>query len=157
MPTEEKSKVRKAFTLVELIFVIIVIAILAVVALPKLAATRDDAKLTMTAHNVMVAAGEIAAYAVAKGHTTSSLSQMSDGIRSLVNASLATDTGNYEAIISAGSVGDCLRLKIENPGANTETLKLLNGNGGGGECSRLRQLIDPASFPLPLRGSRISL
>ena len=36
---------RKAFTMLELIFVIVVLGILAAVALPKLAATRDDAMI----------------------------------------------------------------------------------------------------------------
>lgn len=34
---------RKAFTMVELVFVIVVIGILSAIAIPKLAATRDDA------------------------------------------------------------------------------------------------------------------
>ena len=37
---------RKAFTLVELVFVIVVIGILSAVAIPKLAATRDDAVIS---------------------------------------------------------------------------------------------------------------
>ena len=37
---------RKAFTMVELVFVIVVIGILAAIAIPKLAATRDDATIT---------------------------------------------------------------------------------------------------------------
>ena len=37
---------RKAFTMTELVFVIVVIGILAAIAVPKLSATRDDAKLT---------------------------------------------------------------------------------------------------------------
>ena len=37
---------KKAFTMVELIFVIVVIGILAAIAVPKFAATRDDALIT---------------------------------------------------------------------------------------------------------------
>ena len=37
---------RKAFTMVELVFVIVVIGILTAVAIPKLAATRDDAEIS---------------------------------------------------------------------------------------------------------------
>lgn len=37
---------RKAFTMIELIFVIVVIGILSAIAIPKMAATRDDAQIT---------------------------------------------------------------------------------------------------------------
>ncbi len=37
---------KKAFTMIELIFVIVVIGILSAIAIPKLAATRDDAHIT---------------------------------------------------------------------------------------------------------------
>ena len=37
---------KKAFTMIELIFVIVVIGILTAIAIPKLAATRDDAVVT---------------------------------------------------------------------------------------------------------------
>ena len=37
---------KKAFTMIELIFVIVVIGILSAIAIPRLAATRDDAKIT---------------------------------------------------------------------------------------------------------------
>jgi len=38
-----KNRTQNAFTMVELVFVIVVIGILASIAVPKLAATRDDA------------------------------------------------------------------------------------------------------------------
>lgn len=37
---------RKAFTMIELVFVIVVIGILSAIAIPKMAATRDDAQIT---------------------------------------------------------------------------------------------------------------
>ena len=47
---------KKSFTMIELIFVIVILGILAAVAIPKLAATRDDAetaKLTTQARDAM--------------------------------------------------------------------------------------------------------
>ncbi len=57
---------RRAFTLIELIFAIIIIALLASIAIPKLSATRVDAKRSALVHNIMIAATEIASYAVAR-------------------------------------------------------------------------------------------
>ena len=42
----KNQKSKKAFTMIELVFVIVVIGILASVAVPRLAATRDDADIT---------------------------------------------------------------------------------------------------------------
>ncbi len=144
---------RSAFTMVELIFIIIIVGILVTTALPRLAATREDARLSLIAHNTMTGAFEIASYAVTKGKTTPTLSEMSNGVSTLIDQGYATESG-ADVTIGTDDVIDCLHLKIENQGSYTETIVIEN-TGSGGSCDRLQSLIDASRFPIPLRGTKI--
>jgi len=53
--------------MIELILVIVVIGILAAVAIPKLAATRDDASITAGVTDIKQAIKDIGSYCLAKG------------------------------------------------------------------------------------------
>ncbi len=53
---------RKAFTMIELIFVIVIIGILAAVAMPKLAATRDDAEVSSIITNTRTGLRDMASF-----------------------------------------------------------------------------------------------
>jgi len=46
---------KKAFTMIELIFVIVIIGVLAAIALPRLAGTRDDANAIKSVMNLSIA------------------------------------------------------------------------------------------------------
>lgn len=60
---------KKAFTMIELVFVIVIIGILASVAIPKLAATRDDAVAIQVIHNLKTYLKDVRNYYTTKGKT----------------------------------------------------------------------------------------
>ncbi len=55
--------------MIELILVIVIIGILAAVAIPRLAATRDDAKISKMANAIQTAKSELAARIIATNNT----------------------------------------------------------------------------------------
>lgn len=81
---------KKAFTMIELIFVIVVIGVLAAIAIPKLSATRDDAILTKMEANARVILGDFQMFFMANGHR-SWIDETMDGV---TNMPLDTTCGN---------------------------------------------------------------
>ena len=81
---------KKGFTMIELIFVIVILCILAAVAIPKLAATRNDAKVAKLASNLATFYSDMAGSYTAQGkfgdmNNTSSGALSSSGLKDVTN------------------------------------------------------------------------
>lgn len=61
---------KKAFTMLELVFILVILGILAAVAIPKISASRDDAKLVALKSDINTLKTSFPAYFLAQGEGT---------------------------------------------------------------------------------------
>ena len=125
---------KKGFTMIELIFVIVILGVLASVAIPRLAATRDDAEVAKAATNLTTAVSDITAYYTAKG----TISGMSQKFNEITNA-LSKDGKLY-----VKGKTECVSVALPTANATSDkvniTLRFKNGATDDAVCQQIAKL-----------------
>ena len=130
---------RKGFTMIELIFVIVILGVLASVAIPRLAATRDDAEVAKAATNLTTAVSDITAYYTAKGTFKGS------GTSNVTFDKITNALDKSGRLMVKGKI-ECVTVKLPDATAGTtaaasDKVELkLTFTDGDAVCKQLRKL-----------------
>ena len=90
-----------AFTMIELIFVIVILGILASVAIPKLAATRDDAKKSTLIANAKTCVNDVVSAYKGQG-VNPDLTVIPSCVYANSHGATITINGDFVHVISSG-------------------------------------------------------
>nr|WP_321319192.1 type II secretion system protein [uncultured Campylobacter sp.] len=134
---------KKGFTMIELIFVIVILGILASVAIPRLAATREDAEISATVANLRTLVSDVTAYYTAKGEfpTNTKWNAITnvplDGADS--NA-VSTGTGNTATAHLKAGGKNCIGVRlVEKNGATPAHIVFSKEGSATGVCDQVQK------------------
>ena len=147
---------KKAFTMMELIFVIVIIGILASVAILKLNAIRDDALIAKNSEYIMGIMTEISTYIISRGESKDDLSEMSPLLTTLKShGRVIIDTVNKSAKVKISDDINCIVIDM----GSTETTELLKtvftATPTNRICKMVQNFIKEKDYPLVVRGRLI--
>lgn len=103
---------RKAFTILELVFVIVILGILAAIALPKMSSSKDEAEVSKSLNNIKTLINDISIYTLKNDHL-SSIKTMSN-VSGIENIDLSNFNGTKEVNFRVGDDKKCLKLVFIN-------------------------------------------
>ena len=139
---------RKGFTMIELIFVIVILGVLASVAIPRLAATRDDAEVAKAATNLTTAVNDLTAYYTAKGsfysYTKTNSGTYTKGAKISDFTKITNALNKKGELIVKGKIA-CAEVKLPDDATTASgkvnlTIKFKNANSNDAVCQQLATL-----------------
>jgi len=135
---------KSGFTMIELIFVIVIIGILAAVAIPKLAATRTDAKVASLAQQVQSAVQEIPNYVTAHGGEANAtpITTESQVLQQLVNQGKADEVNSSAVVVYGDDTTGCITLETNDTSLQVET----NSSADGQICTGVKRIVKDANY-----------
>ncbi|MCI6564095.1 type II secretion system protein [Campylobacter sp.] len=133
---------KKGFTMIELIFVIVILGILASVAIPRLAATREDAEISAAVANLRTLVNDATAYYTAKGSFNGVKWNEITNVPIKKSATEAIgDTGaTTDAQLKVGKDNDCIKVKLVDKDTNTNApahIVFTKKNNATGTCDQV--------------------
>jgi len=145
---------KKAFTMIELIFVIIILGILTSIAIPKLNATRDDAENVKIEAALRNGTNEIITYALTQGKVESNLSTMSNSFEDLESSGIAV-MSPYKMVLESGNLSDCVTLEINSTTLNDFEISYTDATGNSA-CLSLQEVLKKVNYNIKIRGVNVS-
>ena len=133
---------KRAFTMIELVFVIVIIGILAAVAIPKLLATRDDAQSAVLSAQIKDGTAELISYYTSQGGEVnfSKIQETSQiSFNELIQKGWAEVLDDNNAVIYSDKVNKvgCLSYKTDGKQIEVEG----NTSNNSTLCKAIRRII----------------
>lgn len=133
-------KSKKAFTIIEVVFVITILGILSSIALSRIMASREDAKIAVAVAEMGMIVSEISSYYTTKGEFTSNIGDMTNvkNLSYTTEWNFTTEEGvlTYLTTDTNNNVEECVLISLKNREGNVTVSNVVDVRSA--VCQRLQ-------------------